>query len=101
MKIYPTIGKVAISIDEQKEKTTSAGIIHSSIDNHAPLTGTIESIGPIPPNSKGKIIPLEYKIGDRVMIPRRVYNSIHGYAIFEQHEPFAIIDKDAVIGGLG
>lgn len=105
MKFYPTVGKIAVKVDNY-DTSTSAGIIVNNPRqyefNDGFTTGTVESIGEIPPGSKGKIIPLEYEIGDRIMFPFNMkYPNLHGYLILEQHIPIAVIGKDTVIGGLG
>ena len=105
MKLYPTVGKIAVKIDEY-ETETSAGIIVNNARQYefkdGFSTGTVSSIGPVPPDSKGRIIPLEYEVGDRIMFPFNMkYPTLQGYLILEQHIPVAVIGKDTVVGGLG
>ena len=89
-----------VKVDAPETKT-SAGIIVSKPKPDSFLTGTVAAIGPIPYNSKGKQIPLEYKEGDRIIFPNGVHTELSGYYVLTQHEPVAVIGEDTVIGGLG
>lgn len=66
MKIKPLHDRVAVELEEQESKT-AGGIIIPDSAKEKPIKGKIVAVGSGAKDDKGNAIPLDVKIGDKVM----------------------------------
>jgi Co-chaperonin GroES (HSP10) len=66
MKFRPLHDRVLIRRVEEDEKTPG-GIIIPDTAKEKPMQGEVLAVGPGARNEKGEIVPLEVKVGDRVL----------------------------------
>jgi chaperonin GroES len=66
MKIKPLADRVVIKPNTAEEKT-KGGIIIPDTAKERPVIGEIVAVGPGRKGDDGKLIPVEVKIGDKVM----------------------------------
>ncbi|MFI5251618.1 MAG: co-chaperone GroES [Bacteroidota bacterium] len=66
MKVKPLADRVLIKPQEAEEKT-KGGIIIPDTAKERPVIGEIIAAGPGRKGDDGKIIPIEVKVGDKVM----------------------------------
>lgn len=69
MKIKPLHDQVLL-IRQESEKKTSGGIIIPDTAKEKPLEGRLVAVGPGRMDRDGKRIPMEVKVGDRVLFGR-------------------------------
>tara|TARA_Y100000034_G_C6807917_1_gene362926 strand:- start:669 stop:1010 length:342 start_codon:yes stop_codon:yes gene_type:complete len=88
---------VAIQLTE-KSDTTSAGVIYTEKENAVFGDGTVLSIGAGSPNDNGRIYPVDFKEGDRVLFDKTQGCSVvNGIVLTERENIVAVVDKDAEI----
>jgi chaperonin GroES len=66
MKFRPLHDRVLVRRVEQEEKT-SGGIIIPDTAKEKPMEGEVIAVGPGGRDETGKLIPLDVKVGDRVL----------------------------------
>jgi chaperonin GroES len=66
MKFRPLHDRVVVRRLEQEEKTTG-GIIIPDTAKEKPMEGEIIAAGPGARNENGQLVPLDVKVGDRVL----------------------------------
>ena len=66
MKFRPLHDRVLVRRVEQEEKT-SGGIIIPDTAKEKPMEGEVIAIGPGGRDETGKLIPIDVKVGDRVL----------------------------------
>src|SRR5271154_1880807 len=66
MRFRPLQDRVVIRRIEQDEKT-AGGIIIPDTAKEKPMEGEVVSVGPGARSEDGKILPLDVKVGDRVL----------------------------------
>jgi chaperonin GroES len=66
MKITPLGDRVVVKREEASEKT-AGGILLPDSAKDKPKRGTIVAVGPGTLNKKGEYVPLEVKVGDKVL----------------------------------
>ena len=66
MKFRPLHDRVLLKPLEAEEKT-AGGIIIPDTAKEKPMQGEVVAVGPGARNEKGEIVPLEVKVGDRVL----------------------------------
>jgi len=66
MKFRPLHDRVVVRRLEQEEKT-SGGIIIPDTAKEKPMEGEIIAAGPGARNENGQLVPLDVKVGDRVL----------------------------------
>lgn len=66
MAIKPLADRVVVKPSEAEEKTTG-GIILPDTAKEKPQEGTVIAVGPGKVSDNGKIVPMEVKIGDKVL----------------------------------
>jgi chaperonin GroES len=62
----PLHDRVLLKRVEAEEKT-SAGIIIPDTVKEKPVEGEVLAVGPGAPDQSGKVLPLDVKVGDRVL----------------------------------
>jgi chaperonin GroES len=69
IKLRPLGDRVVIEPTEQDEKTAS-GIILPETAKEKPQQGKVLAVGPGRADDEGKRVPLDVKVGDKVLFPK-------------------------------
>jgi chaperonin GroES len=95
MKIRPLYDRIVVKrIDESAEKTASGLFIPDSA-KEKPQEGEVMATGQGKRNDEGKLIPLDVKVGDRIL-----FGKYSGSDIKIDGEEFMIMREDEVLGVL-
>lgn len=96
MKIKPLSDHILIEPIKQEEKTKSGILLPDTAEKERPEQGKVIAVGPGKKLSSGKIIPLEVKVGDRVLFTKYGPNEIKidgkEYLIAKEEDILAIIE---------
>ena len=92
MKFRPLHDRVLIKVLDSEEKT-AGGIIIPDTAKEKPMEGEIVAVGSGARNDNGDIIPLEVKIGDRVL-----FGKYSGTDVSVGGEDLVIIKESDVMG---
>ena len=68
MKFRPLHDRVVVRRLEAEEKTTG-GIIIPDTAKEKPMEGEVIAVGPGARDEAGKLVPLDVKAGDRILLP--------------------------------
>ncbi|HOJ38439.1 MAG TPA: co-chaperone GroES [Ignavibacteriales bacterium] len=94
LKIRPLGDRVIVEPKEAEEKTAS-GIILPDTAKEKPVEGTVVAVSQGKRNDKGELIPLEVKVGDRVLYGKYAGNEIKidgkEYLIMRESDIYAIL----------
>jgi len=94
LKIRPLGDRVVVEPREAEEKTAS-GIILPDTAKEKPVEGTVVAVSQGKRNDKGELIPLEVKVGDRVLYGKYAGNEIKidgkEYLIMRESDIYAIL----------
>jgi chaperonin GroES len=79
-----------------EEKTTKSGIFIPASDEEKPMMGKVVAIGPGKTTDEGKLIPLNVKVGDKVLFTKYTPNEVkideREYLVIREDDVLAIID---------
>lgn len=79
-----------------EEKTTKAGIIIPDTAEEKPVTGIVIAVGPGKTSDDGKIIPMNVKVGDRILFTKYAPNEIKiedkEYLVIREDDVLAILE---------
>ena len=92
MKIKPLGDRVLVKRLEEEE-AKKGGIIIPDTAKEKPLRAEVKAVGPGKRNKQGKIIPLEVKVGDKVLI-----NEYGGTEVKIDGEECLIMREDDIMG---
>jgi len=95
MKFQPLHDRVAIQPMEQEEKTLG-GIIIPDTAKEKPLQGVVIAIGKGNKDKDGKHIPLDVKVGDKVL-----YGKWGGTEVKVEGQDFIIMKETDIMGIIG
>jgi chaperonin GroES len=94
MKIKPLADRVVIKPSEAEEKT-KGGIILPDTAKEKPVVGEIVAVGPGKVADDGKKVPMEVKVGDKVLYGKYSGTEVtiegEQYLIMREADVFAII----------
>lgn len=93
MKIKPLKNRVVVK--RFKAEKTRGGILLPDTAQERPQEGEVVSVGPGMTNEEGKAVPMNVKVGDRVLLP-----SYSGTEIKENDEEYLIIAEEDILGVL-
>ncbi|MCD5396383.1 MAG: co-chaperone GroES [Candidatus Pacebacteria bacterium] len=97
MKIKPISNHILIEPIEEEEKTKSGILLPETAEKEKPQEGKVIAVGPGRKTSSGKIIPLEVKVGDRVIFtkygPTEIEIDEKKYLIAKEEDILAIIEE--------
>ena len=96
MKIQPLADYILIEPIKEEEKTKSGILLPETVDKERPEQGRVMAVGPGKKTSSGKIIPIEVKVGQKVLFTKYGPNEIKvndkEYLIAKQEDILAIIE---------
>ncbi len=94
MNFRPLHDRVVVRrIDE--DETTTGGIIIPDTAKEKPMQGEILAVGPGARNEKGEVVPLDVKVGDRVL-----FGKWSGNEVKIDGEELAIMKESDIMGVL-
>ncbi|XOB41925.1 MAG: co-chaperone GroES [Candidatus Nealsonbacteria bacterium] len=96
MKIKPLADHILIEPIKQEEKTRTGILLPETAEKERPEQGRVIAIGPGRKTSSGKIIPIEVKVGQKVLFTKYGPNEIKvadkEYLIAKEEDILAIIE---------
>ena len=93
MKIRPLHDRVIVRRMEEERKTASGIVIPDSASTEKPDQGEIIAVGPGKKDDQGKLIPLDVKVGDRVLFGKYV-----GKAVKVEGEELLVMREEDIMG---
>jgi chaperonin GroES len=91
-------GDMIVIQPKEKKGETEAGIIYNERENQRYGDGVVLSIGPGTPDDSGKIFPVEYKEGDRVLHDKHAgFHEMGALILTRRQHVIAILDDDVEI----
>ena len=94
MKLRPLGDRILVKAEEPKEKKIG-GIIIPDTAKEKPQEGTIIAVGNGKIGKDGKVIPMDVKVGDKVL-----YGKYSGNEVKIDNEAFLTMSQDDVHGNL-
>ena len=95
MNIKPLADRVVLKAVEAEEKT-KAGIILTAAAQEKPQVAQVVAVGPGARDDNGKLIPMEVKIGDKVITGKYSGTEVKmdgtEYTIVKQSDILAVVD---------
>ena len=96
LKIKPLSDRVIVKPSEEMEGKTPGGIIIPDTAKEKPQEGKIAAVGPGRADDNGKIIPMNLKVGDKVL-----YSKYGGTEIKYEGEDYLIMSESDVLAVFG
>jgi chaperonin GroES len=94
VKIRPLGDRILVKrLDEEKEQRTAGGIIIPDTAKEKPMEAKVEAVGPGRRLDDGKLVKLDVKVGDRVLIGK-----YSGTDVKIDGEEYLIMREDDVLG---
>lgn len=93
MKITPLSDRVVVKPLEAKEVMKKSGIIIPDTAKEKPQEGEIKAVGKGKMSEEGKIIPMDVKIGDKIL-----YGKYSGTEIKLDDEEYLIMHQEDILG---
>ena len=96
MKIKPLSDHILIEPIGEEEKTKTGILLPETAERERPEQGKVIAVGPGRKTSSGKIIPLEVKVGDKILFTKYGPNEIKindkEYLIAKEEDILAILE---------
>ena len=92
LKIRPLADRVIVKPSDEAESKTSGGIIIPDTAKEKPQEGKILAVGPGRTDDNGKIIPMNVKVGDKVL-----YSKYGGTEIKYEGDTYLIMSESDVL----
>ncbi|MBI5969648.1 MAG: co-chaperone GroES [Deltaproteobacteria bacterium] len=92
MKIRPLHDRVIVKRTEENEKT-KGGIIIPDSAKETPAEGKVISVGPGKRDETGKLVPVDVKVGDRI-----IFSKYSGSEIKVEGEEYFIMREEDILG---
>ncbi|WP_413854295.1 co-chaperone GroES [Candidatus Ruminimicrobium bovinum] len=92
MKIRPLGDRILVKTEEPKEKKIGGIIIPDTV-KEKPQEGTVVAAGKGKIDQNGKIIPMDVKVGDKVL-----YGKYSGSEVKIDNEAYLIMSQEDVLG---
>ncbi len=96
MKIKPISDHILIEPIKEEEKTKTGILLPDTAEKERPEQGKIIAVGPGKKDKQGKVIPLEVKVGDRILFTKYGPNEIKvedkEYLIAKEEDILAILE---------
>jgi len=95
MRIQPISDHVLIEPIKEEEKTKTGILLPDTAEKERPEQGKVIAVGPGKKDKQGKVIPLEVKVGDKVLFTKYGPNEIKvedkEYLIAKEEDILAIL----------
>ncbi len=95
MNIKPLTDRVVIKLIEAEEKTKT-GILLTASAQEKPQIAEVVAVGPGARNDKGELVPMELKVGDKVIAGKYTGTEVkvdgEEYTIVKQSDILAIVE---------
>lgn len=95
MNMKPLTDRVVIKLVEAEEKTKT-GILLTASAQEKPQIAVVVAVGPGARNDKGELIPMELKVGDKVIAGKYTGTEVkvdgEEYTIVKQSDILAIVE---------
>jgi chaperonin GroES len=92
LKIRPLADRVIVKPSDEAESKTPGGIIIPDTAKEKPQEGKILAVGPGRTDDNGKIIPMNVKVGDKVL-----YSKYGGTEIKYESDTYLIMSESDVL----
>ena len=96
MKIKPLSDHILVEPVKEEEETKTGILLPETAEKERPEQGKVIAVGPGKKTSSGKIIPLEVRVGDRVLFTKYGPNEIKvddkEYLIVREEDILAILE---------
>lgn len=96
MKIKPLSDHILIEAVKEEEKTKSGILLPETAEKEKPEQGKVIAVGPGRKTSAGKIVPMEVKVGQKVLFkkygPDEIKVDDKEYLIAREEDILAIIE---------
>ena len=96
MNIKPLADYILIEPIKEEEKTSSGILLPETADKERPEQGKVIAVGPGKRDKSGKIIPVDIKVGQKVLFTKYGPNEIKvddkEYLIAKQEDILAVIE---------
>jgi len=96
MKIKPLADHILIESIKEEERTKSGILLPETVEKERPEQGKVIAVGPGRKTSSGKIIPLEVRVGQKVLFTKYGPNEIKvddkEYLIAKEEDILAILE---------
>ncbi len=83
--------RVLVKVDEEQESKTEGGILLPDTARKKPQRGTVLGVGQGVTLDNGKVLPLDVKVGDRV-----VFSKYGGTEVKDDAEEYLILNADDI-----
>jgi len=93
MKIRPLYDRIMVKRVEEDEETVQGGIIIPDTAKEKPQKGEVVAVGQGKRLEDGKVVPLDVKVGDRIL-----FGKYSGNDIKMDGEEYLIMREDEVLG---
>ncbi|HQT01402.1 MAG: co-chaperone GroES [Hydrogenophilales bacterium 16-64-46] len=93
MKIRPLHDRVIVKRKEEERKTASGIVIPDSANTEKPDQGEILAVGAGKKDDNGKLIPLDVKVGDRVL-----FGKYAGQTVKVDGEELLVMREEDIMG---
>lgn len=97
VKIKPLADRVVVKRLEEEEAKTPAGIIIPDTAKEKPQKGVVVAVGPGRLDENGKRIPMEVKVGDKVLFAKYAGSEVkvngEEYLIMREDDILAILEE--------
>lgn len=96
MKIRPLQDRVIVERVEEESKTAGGIIIPDTVSKEKPQEGKVVAAGKGKVTPEGKVLPLDVKVGDRVL-----FGKYAGSEIKVDGQEYLIMREDDILGVVG
>ncbi|MEO0139301.1 MAG: co-chaperone GroES [candidate division WOR-3 bacterium] len=97
VKIKPLADRVVVKRFEEEEAKTPGGIIIPDTAKEKPQKGVVVAVGPGRLDENGKRIPMEVKVGDKVLFAKYAGSEVkvdgEEYLIMREDDILAILEE--------
>ncbi len=89
----PAGDRVLVKPESVEEKTASGIIIPDTARKEKPETGVVVAVGEGKRNEKGDVLPMRYKVGDKVMFSKYGYDEVT-----IEDEEYYVVSESNILG---
>ncbi|WP_020677385.1 co-chaperone GroES [Geopsychrobacter electrodiphilus] len=93
MKLRPLQDRIIVERIEEETKTKGGIIIPDTVSKEKPQEGKVIAVGKGKMNEDGKLIPMDVKVGDRVL-----FGKYSGSEVKIDGEEYLIMREDDILG---